>query len=189
MKPIRPSHRLVAMRYVICTVIVAAVVGLFGCNDLRLKGEGIADPGSVREPWPFVPVAMRVHPFTSISRDEETGGIVLDARIELLDQLGDVTKGVGTCQFELFEVDQRASTASNARASVASWQASIMRLDENRRHYDPITRTYVFKLKVDASQRPRKPLLFVACFTDHLGRRLNAESPLNVPAALRDATK
>jgi hypothetical protein len=160
-------------------VVVLVACGLIaGCDSVGFKGtsrESQTIEGATT--WPFVPVAMRVHPFTSIARDPVTGSHMLEARVELLDRLGDVTKGVGDFRFELYTAPEKASQQGSERR-VAYWDVPMTSLDANARHWDPITRTYVLKLRLEELPTPEQHLKLHAQFTDPGGKRLVAETPM-----------
>lgn len=172
------------MKYIARIILFSAVAAaIIGCDESLLKGgmtSGAADSQPTPE-WPFAPVAMRVHPFTQIAVDDQTGEPMLEARIELLDQLGDVTKGVGRLRFELLTASDRASASQAAEHRIEKWEVSMVTLGENRQHYDHITRTYRFKLKLTQPPEAGTPLRLVAQFTKPTGKRLSADMPLNAP--------
>jgi hypothetical protein len=135
-----------------------------GCH---FKGANGPAGGNGRD-WPLRPVSMRVHPFTSLT--SEGGAAALDARIELFDPAGDGTKGIGTLRFELYAEAPTEGRQGDARR-LFHWDASIATLAENREHWDPITRTYRFLLKLD--RRPPD------------GRRLRLHVQLDAPTGER----
>ncbi|MHB1156107.1 MAG: hypothetical protein ACYC26_04630 [Phycisphaerales bacterium] len=152
-----------------------------GCGEVRLKGGRDADQqyqGATT--WPFVPVAMRVHPFSAIEYEKATGTFVLNARIELLDRAGDITKGVGDFRFELYRAPREAGLATREGTLEYSWEAPLVTLEENRQHFDPITRTYLFRLKLDQPPQSGTKLVLVTQFTDPGGRRLSAQAQVSV---------
>lgn len=148
-------------------LLLLALASAGGCDAVSLKGGSrtLVQTGE----WPFAPESMRVHPFTALA--QQNGRRVLEVRIELLDQLGDVTKGVGDWRFELYA--QPGRTRSRERLEV--WEAEMNTLEQNERHYDPITRTYAFNLRVVEPLPDDAPLSVVAQLTDLQGRRLLAE--------------
>lgn len=115
------------------------LVGLAGCpgpQPRQLSGSGMDM---------FAPTAMRVHPLTRTVPAQPAGN--LEVHIELTDQFGDVGKGVGNFSFELFDY---ALTAVGHRGTrLAAWTADITAPVLNRQHWDPITRTYLFKSALD----------------------------------------
>lgn len=152
-----------------------AMLALFvGCDTVSFKGSGTR--GTVAaEQWPFAPVSMRVHPFTSLEDLAAEEAVVLEARLELLDQTGDVTKGVGDWRFELYADGRPGRGSGEARRRLSRWEAAMTSLEQNERHYDPITRTYAFRLRVTEQLPTDRPLILVAQLTDPQGQRLLAE--------------
>lgn len=159
-------------------IVLLASALIAGCDSVGFKGtsrETQTIEGATT--WPFTPVAMRVHPFTSITQDPATGSHVLESRIELLDRLGDVTKGVGDFRFELYTAPERASEQGSERR-LAYWDVPMTSLDANARHWDPITRTYVFKLRMQEPPAPEQRMKLQVQFTDPGGKRLVADAPM-----------
>jgi len=74
--------------------LAAPLVLLAGCppQDRPLTGSGMDM---------FTPVKMRIHPLTRVVANPAE----VEARVEFTDQMGDVTKGVGTLQFVLYRND------------------------------------------------------------------------------------
>ena len=66
------------------TLPVAAVVAFVaGCADVQFKGERAAgDAALAAEAWPFVPVTLRLHPFTTLTPATDKTPAVLEARID-----------------------------------------------------------------------------------------------------------
>lgn len=124
---------------------------------------------------------MRVHPFTSLEINESEGGMILEVRMELLDQLGDPTKGVGDFRFELYASPSTASREGQEKR-LFFWEAPMTTLEQNRQHYDPITRTYAFNLRMPDAPPANEKLKLVVQFTDARGHRLVVQSPLSVGA-------
>lgn len=145
---------------------------LAGCRFKGADGAERIAPGAAGD-WPFRPVAMRVHPFTSLEVGPRSS--VIEARVELIDLLGDVTKGVGTLRFELYSEPPAGSNAGEGRR-LYTWNAPISTLDENRQHWDSITRTYRFVLKL--AQRPpaERRLRLAVQFDPTAGQRLTADA-------------
>lgn len=105
------------------------------------------------ETWPFWPSAMRVHPSTRVMRDEATSRFVIETRIELFDPEGVTTKGIGQLTLELHEASSRSDEP------VQLWNQDLRDLELNRRQYETVTRTYLFRLEIDASVFPKDPEL------------------------------
>jgi hypothetical protein len=112
---------------------------------------------------------MRVYPS---SRFVQEGALtVLEARIELLDEMGDTIKGSGRFHFELAEAATptagslgSSGSPGGGGASVAgqrlyAWDVPLTTLEEQRQYWDPITRTYQFRLKMNAAPPPNATVL------------------------------
>lgn len=157
--------------------IVLAGLALVGCDGIKLKGGH--DPVERFEQattWPFIPVQIRIHPFTAIEVDREDGTVTLEARVEMLDRLGDVSKGVGDFRFELYRMDRDVYESPAEGRLLYQWSAEMTTIDQNRQHWDSITRTYLFRLQLERLPRVEGRLLLVVHFTDPGGRRLNAQA-------------
>lgn len=129
------------------------------------------------EAWNSAPVAIRIYPATRfVSEDDRT---LLEARLELLDALEDSTKSVGTVRFELRGASSGNKTSITDR--LYAWDVSIRTLEDQKRYYDPVTRTYLFRLSLDdLTQLPGKVNLHVQ-YTPDSGNRIEADATLNVP--------
>ncbi|MBI1373900.1 MAG: hypothetical protein GC159_14350 [Phycisphaera sp.] len=162
-----------------CTVVMTGCGENKSISDVfKFKGSQSRPTGEAPKPgeWPFRPIAMRVHPFTSLTIDETTGQAVLEVRIELLDQLGDVAKGVGDFRFELYQSEMTASRVGQ-ETQLQVWEAPMSTLEQNRMHWDAITRTYSFRLHVTHPPMGDKKYKLTVQFNDADGNRLRAEAP------------
>ena len=121
----------------------------------------------------FTPAKMRLHP---LSRFTPTPP-VLEARVELTDQFGDIGKGVGTIVFNLFAYDALSFDHKGKR--LGQWPASLTTPQENRDHWDAITRTYLFKLPLEGNAPDsRTSLLLIATLTIPNGEQLTDDITL-----------
>ncbi len=171
------------MSFVLRGFFGVLILGLWACATKAPPAPAVIDPDAVSvQPRLFEPVSLEVHPFSSVSFDRRDRGWVLEARLRLLDRLEDVTKSDGVVRLELYDVPAVASKAEGGRRQ-GVWEAPLHTLNQHRRHYDPITRTYVFRLKLDRRPAPRVRL--VAQFTHLNGQRMMSErvfdADLNVP--------
>jgi hypothetical protein len=163
---------------------VALAATLSACDGVSFKGGSAIDDGGGAA-WPFVPEAMRVHPFTTIGPAGSGESMLLEVRMELLDQVGDPTKGVGDFRFELYKIAAGAAREGED-VRLFQWDAPMTTLEQNRRHYDPITRTYTFKLKLAEPVAPHQRLRLVVQYTDQRGHRLTAEAPMTYTPGAAD---
>ncbi|MHC4995232.1 MAG: hypothetical protein ACYTGQ_09290 [Planctomycetota bacterium] len=161
-----------------------------GCSDVGYKGDRLTDGAGAGATWPFGPRSIRLHPFTQIAPldpgpavssekgEEAAVALAVEARVELLDQLGDVTKGVGSFRFELYDVGPTASRRGED-LRLQLWEAPVLTLEQNKRQYDSITRTYAFRLPLDVAPPARRPLKLSVQFSDQSGLRLMADMRLS----------
>lgn len=124
---------------------------------------------------PFGPTAMRIHPLTRLLRsaENESPPSTIEVRLELTDQFGDTTKGLGLLQLELFA---RGMVGSNGRGRGArvnglgrrllSWEPEFGEVESNAEHFDRVTRTYVFSLDLEEGiEFPQRCILRVTLMT------------------------
>ena len=84
----------------------------------------------------FAPTTMRIHPLTRVVVEKAQ----IEARIEFTDQMGDITKGVGVLQFNLYKDD------FGRGQMVDTWRVELESPAANKQTWDAITRTYLCKL-------------------------------------------
>jgi hypothetical protein len=120
----------------------------------------------------FGPVALRIHPLTRITADGAApGGKLLEVRIELTDQMRDITKGVGVMHFTLRRAEVFTTTI------VDQWEVPIDTPQANIARWDSITRTYLFNRPLPP-QADGKDLLLEATLTLPNGDQLKGKFPL-----------
>ncbi|GIW74219.1 MAG: hypothetical protein KatS3mg103_0741 [Phycisphaerales bacterium] len=120
---------------------LACLAGLVGCQQAdRPWTEGV---WSQRVPdYPFVPHRVLVHPLTRAARGED-GRWALRVHFLFLDAWDDQVKGLGRAQVQLHALGRWEGRPIDPIA----WEAiDLNDLTANRRHYDPITRTYVLEV-------------------------------------------
>ncbi len=126
-------------------------------------------PGSY---WRPEVKSIRVYPSTRFIR--ESGRAILEARFELYDEMGDPVKAAGTFRVELYSIDESLGNAP--QRLLYSWSADTLTLGQQREHYDPITRGYLFRLGVDNLKAAREATLLKVSFTPAGRPRLEAEA-------------
>lgn len=163
---------------------------MLACLGCAWKGGATQHPRICDQMWQIVPVRIRVYPSSHFTRDQDQ--LILEARIELFDEMGDSVKGAGIWHFELYAHEQTGElspsgivTSSTRRPIAAprasdellySWDVTMLSLDQNQRFYDPITRTYLFRLNLeDGSTSPTAVKVHII-FTRPDGKRLQATS-------------
>src|SRR5687767_4067236 len=157
---------------------VAAWVGVFHLSAIPLLSVAGCQPASQ---WVergkgdapmFAPVDLRIHPFTSVkdwTGDGNPDGV--EALVELQDRFRDPTKATGTLLFELFTYRRDFPDVRGDR--LAAWRGSVMTLEEQRMHWNRISRTYSFQLAYPQVRDDRSHVLVV--WFDHAGKRLTTQ--------------
>lgn len=158
---------------------VGLLTMLPGCEPTVTDTPATADaPASIKEdtkPGPYWRPdvkSFRVYPSTRFIR--ESGRAILEARFELYDEMGDPVKAAGTFQIELYSIDESLGNAP--QRLLYTWSADTLTLDQQREHYDPITRGYLFRLGVDNLKAARQATLLKVAFTPAGRPRLEAEA-------------
>lgn len=162
-------HRLGA-----CAAVLA--VGCLSLAGCEFKG-GESDPAGQLmdgywQPWP---AALRVYPSSRFVVDQDAGRTVLEARIELRDEMDDAVKASGDVRFELFASDADEDVFERR---LYRWDVQMRTLEAQRTHFDGVTRTYLFRLELGDTAPAGQPMLRVT-FTAADGRRLQAEAPID----------
>jgi len=149
-----------------------------GCASW-FKGDEVRPP--VRdepvEHWVIKPAELRVYPSTRFVRWE--GELVLEARIEFVDELGDPIKAVGVLRFEVFRAD-RAGAIVDAK-QLFMWDQTLLTKEENETYYDPVTRAYLFRLGVDRIPSELQHVVLRVQYTDPAGERLVTSAVIQTP--------
>lgn len=167
--------RCLATRRLAPMFLVGALV-VVGC-----KSKGEPPPGEHMNPtagdyWRVKPVRMRVYPSTRFMVND--GQVVLEARIELFDEMGDSVKGVGNFHLELHTVDDK-----KASKRLYAWDVTTRTLAEQRRYYESITRAYLFPVKLPSDKALDREVSLEVVFTPPRGRRLVTQAKLDNTAA------
>ncbi|WP_145080977.1 hypothetical protein [Poriferisphaera corsica] len=121
--------------------------------------------------WQSKPVAIRIYPSTRFRKSENQ--IVLETRVELFDEMGDSVKGAGMFAFELLEAV--SSTSGGAGTQLYTWNAELLTLESQRQHYDPISRGYLFQLKMHDQQIAQQGAVLRVVYSPHTGKRFSSE--------------
>ena len=141
----------VVLLLALCLVGVACAPkgGVIDAQSRTPVGRG--DDGVAAMPvWFPRAVDVRVHPATRYVVDR--GELILEARIELLDQAGEPIKGVGQFICEIGAVDAAGEIETvNGRLRLIHFDLDVMTPEEHAEYWDPVARAYVLPLKVGAA--------------------------------------
>lgn len=100
-------------------------------------------------PSMFNPSSMRLHPtFTQIKNwsgrpDGQPDGI--EAELEFSDSFGDPVKAEGSVSFEIYEYRTDSADVKGRRITTP-FVGSLLTAEEQRARWNPVTRTYTFRL-------------------------------------------
>ncbi|MFI4860977.1 MAG: hypothetical protein ACIAXF_09885 [Phycisphaerales bacterium JB063] len=147
------------MQYVMRIVVAGVLLGVacVGCApkgeaidpNTRLPRPGAGDgPGRAALPaWFPRAVDVRVHPATRYVVDHDE--LILEARVELLDQSGEPIKDVGRFVCELGAVGEDGAVAVvEGRPRVIHFELDVLSAEDHAEYWDPIARSYVLPLRV-----------------------------------------
>lgn len=140
--------------------LVVVIAALVGCDSSPAVGDtpltGPPRSAATAPDWPFWPRRIRIHPLTRLV-EEVDGDTYVEARIEFLDARRDGTKASGSLELGLF--DERRGR--DDRRVIDFWQSDLADPQMNAARFDPVTRTYLFKLSVPADVFDLGPVLYV----------------------------
>jgi hypothetical protein len=156
------------MRYF---VIIFAGVLLAGCQFENAPSDASSkqSQAGVESAWSPQPTSVRIYPATRFVRQGEDA--VLEARIELFDEMGDSVKGSGTFRLEL-----RSATTSGRDGLLYTWQVKLHTVEDQRQYFDPVTRGYLLRLKIDDIAIAKRSTQLNIVYTTPEGWRHLAES-------------
>ena len=172
----RQSHALSALA---AGAAALAALALAGCNNADVhqgRTEAGTRPAPAATPVPapltlLLPQSIRLHEFTGTRVFDQAGGVTgIDVRIEALDAYGDANKAFGQFRFELFRYKPNAPDPKGERLEV--WDVDVDGPEENRRHWNSITRTYQFKLAWEEPVPVGKKFVLAAVFDSRFTPRL-----------------
>jgi len=158
--------------------LVFSLLSIQGCESPQASEAEGRPGGSANQAsyWQAAPVRLRVYPSTRFVK--EKGRSILEARLELLDQMGDPIKASGLFRIELYRVDESLGNAP--QRLLYTWTADTLTLELQREHYDPITRGYLFRLGVDDIKIAGESTFLKVAFTPEVGPRLDAEAVIRL---------
>ena len=81
--------------------------------DGRLGSEQDAGDPS----WPFWPRTMRIHPLSQVVTDRKSGELIIEARVEFLDEHGHTSKALGQLRIDL----HAAGASGDELRPLTSW--------------------------------------------------------------------
>ena len=150
-----------------------------GCN---WKGEVATPPsGPGPEPdaeavWQMIPKSLRVYPSSRIVLREDHNYI--EARVEVLDEMGDSTKAVG--RFRIYLSEPGADGADSIGQRLYTWPIAMYTLCDQKRYYDSVLRGYLFRLQVERMPPNLDRAVLEVALDAHRGPRLSGKAVVAV---------
>lgn len=117
--------------------------------------------------WQPTPVAVRVYPSTRFVREADM--VLLELRLELLDEMGDPVKASGLVQVALATGNGQASVNSQV---LFRWDIDLSTIEDQKQFYDGVTRTYLFRLRVQRQEVASRPTVVRVSFSTDQSQRL-----------------
>lgn len=97
-------------------------------------------------------VDLRVHPATRYVEDH--GELLLEARVELLDQQGEPIKDVGSFYCELAAVDENGQLVMvEGQPRMLKFSLEVMTAAQHAEYWDPVARAYIVPMQIDEADR------------------------------------
>ena len=104
------------------TLALTLMLMLLASAGCRTKGGEPADAAAEVAVWRPRPVSIRVYPSTRLVVQD--GEAILEARVELSDEMGDPIKAPGEFRLELY--------SDETKQQLYAWRVRVLTLDEQR---------------------------------------------------------
>ncbi len=124
--------------------------------------------------WQPAPAAISIFPSTRFVIENHQP--LLEARLELRDQMGDPIKASGALRFELLAAPDNPASARR----VYTWRVGLFTADQHREHYDPIIAGYRFQLRLDDKRLLDRRTLLRVTFDPLDADRLTTQSIIKI---------
>lgn len=171
-----PLQMLAVMVALACFAQVLAGCATFKGEQARLHAHDAADGL-----WRPDAVDMRIYPSSRYARIDNQ--LIIEARIEFIDEMGDPTKDSGHLRFELRPT--RHASDSGISQPLYQWEIQLRKLEDHQATYDTITQAYLFRLKLNQAQPPEEPTTLSVTLIRPQGHRLEATANLAPPSPSR----
>lgn len=158
-------------------VIAAMILSTSACAQWKggpFARHGPSTSADDDAPWEPSVARLRIYPPSGLVRDGQT--TLLEARIELLDDMGDSLKASGHYHFDLASPSRSGVVGTGDR--LYSWDIAVLTRKQQTQFYDPITRAYLFRLKLDQPVDKQMATVLRLTLTKTDGQQLTVEAPL-----------
>jgi len=155
------SRALLLLMVCLCLALSA------GCVSKGRLGGAMPNGPRASDAWWPRPVAVQVFPSTRFVREGQD--IILEARVQLTDELGDSIKAPCEFYFDLFA----GPVGESAPRRLYSWQINVWTIEDQVEFFDPVTRAYLFRLRVTDISQVRDVAQLSVVVLPEGGERLN----------------
>ncbi len=172
MRPVQPRST-TRQRFVatLCLLLLTACAAPDPADRRTGPGGVATSQPMASDYWRQRPVAVRIYPTSRFV--VEDGQPLLNAQVELFDQMGDPMKSSGRVHIELFAAPDRPRAAQTL---LYEWHIELRTQADQQAYYDVITRGYLLRLEVDDASLADRPTLLRVTFTPPDAGRLRAEA-------------
>ncbi len=140
------------------------------------KGAGPTARTLDADAWTAQPTAIRIYPTTRFVG--ENGVLLLEARIEVFDQMGDSFKTSGAVRLEISAAGETPGVTTGQL--LYRWDLVLNDLEAQQKFYDPVTRTYLFRLKIDNADVTQRRTRLGVTWQPPAGPRLTDEQAIRL---------
>jgi len=124
----------------------------------------------------MIPKSLRVYPSSRIFHRD--GHDYLEARVEVLDEMGDSTKASGRFRVDLSEPG--ADGADSIGQRLYTWPIAMYTLRDQKRYYDSVLRGYLFRLEINRMPANLDRAVLEVALESHRGPRLSGKAVVAV---------
>lgn len=164
--------------WVILLIVLGAITGC------AFKGDGVPPinqanqdnpaAGDMANAWYPQPQKIRIYPSSRFILTENRPA--LEARVELLDDMGDSVKAPGTFHLELLE--EAHHNRNTMQDKLYSWDVPLVTVEDQKSYFESVTRTYRFVLRLDREIKSDDELTLAITFTRSDGSLLQARAAI-----------
>ena len=141
--------------------------------DDVFKGGPLIEPDPTTGVWSAAPVAVNIYPGTRFIMEDDKP--ILDAGLELVDDMGDSVKAPGTARFELYE----SGTGDTLGRRLYAWDVNVLTPADQRTYYNRVIRAYNFRLGVDDLEAQKVPTILQVSYDLANGNRLQTREKIS----------
>lgn len=162
------------------------LLSLPGCGVKLNLPRSILPPQRLEQLDLLVPKQIEILPFTKArSFDEDRFPDGVQVVLAVTDRFGDHVKAVGQYRFELYSFRPASGDPKGQRLGI--WELPVRTVEDHRRHWDPFSQTYGFRLLWHRALQPNQRYVLQVTYFGANDKRLFDEYVFDfrVPRTLR----